>query len=154
MESQRKLVPILCEGIDVVKMIFFKKLKIYLVEKYPHREAGYAGKLAGTIINRLFGTSNMERGFTAFQEDNAPIIEDELSRLAVAFPEMRIPLTDALRTQFLCDQQEGIDSSSILTQAQTLGILMVDRDIPMPAQFIHLVRELGSKLDLLRTDLR
>ncbi|MCE5242946.1 MAG: hypothetical protein LLF99_07080, partial [Desulfobacteraceae bacterium] len=69
--------------------------------------------------------------------------------LAGRFPEMRIPLTDALRIQAVCDFQEGMDTSSVLERAKQSGILIVDRELPLPAPFMNLVRKLGSAFGLL-----
>jgi hypothetical protein len=63
--------------------------------------------------------------------------------------ELRIPLTDALRIQSLCDHQERLNSTATLQQAQKLKILLTDRDLPLPHSFIELVRRLGSKFGLL-----
>ena len=63
--------------------------------------------------------------------------------------ELLIPLTDGLRTMVLCDHQEGSDSSQILQHAQDLGLLLSDRNLPMPHTFIDLVRRLGQAYGLL-----
>ncbi len=154
MEVENKLIPTLREGVDIIKMIFFKKLKERLVARHPGSEVSYPGKLAGAIVNDLFGTPNMEVPFALFVEENRSIIEEEMQNIAVRFPDMRIPLTDALRIQFLCDHQEGVDSTAVLTRAKDLGILMVEREIPMPASFMNMVRRLGSALKILSPQAR
>lgn len=149
MEYENRLIPVLREGVDVIKMIFYKKLKIQLCKKYPHRSVDYINRLAGAIINALFGTPNQAEPFATFVADNKFFIKLELKNIAKDLPEMRLPLTDALRVQFLCDHQEGIDSSQILTLANQLGILALEREAPLPAKFMALVRKLGGSLDLL-----
>lgn len=137
------------EGVDVIKMIFFKKLKTYLSDKYPDREALYINKLSGAIMNDLFGTPNPEEPFASFARENESLIRKEMENIATEFEEMRIPLTDALRVQCLCDHQEGIDSSSILVRARELNILLIDREVPLPSHFMNLVRKLGGAFNLL-----
>lgn len=149
MAFESKLVPILREGVMVIKMIFFKKLKGYLSRKYPGGETAYINKLCGAIINDLFGTPNTEESFATFVKENRARIEEEMRHIAGEFEEMRIPLTDALRIQFLCDRQEGIDSSAILFRAKELQILLVDREVPLPARFLDLVRKLGGACNFL-----
>jgi len=149
MHYESKLIPIMREGVDVIKMILFRKMKGSFSAKYSNRDAQYVNKLAGAVINELFGTPNTEEPFATFQEKNQSAIKQEVRNMPAEFPEMRIPLTDALRVQFLCDHQEGIDSSFILTQADELGILIIDREVPLPAHFMNLVRKLGSSFDLL-----
>jgi hypothetical protein len=51
--------------------------------------------------------------------------------------------------QFLCDRQAGIDSAIVLSRADQLGLLVTEREIPLPATFMNLVRTLGSRLNLL-----
>lgn len=149
MEYENTLIPILREGIDVIKMVFFKKLKHHLAQKYAGQESSYINLLAGAIINEVFGTPNHEQPFVSFVDQNQTRIQQETHDIATEFPELRRPLTDALRVQFLCDHQEGIDSSPILTRAKELDILLVERDAPLPGQFMGLVRKLGSSLELL-----
>jgi len=146
---EHTLIPVLREGVAVVKMILFKELKPYLGEKYPQRGAEFAGRLSGAVINELFGTPNPDPTFAAFAQAHRVIIHDELGLLAVRHPNLRIALTDALRIQFLCDHQENIDSSAVLSRADELGILVVERELPLPATFMNMVRTLGNRLNLL-----
>ncbi|MFP5213699.1 MAG: hypothetical protein ACLGPL_09990 [Acidobacteriota bacterium] len=149
MEEDSKLIPILIEGVEVVKMVFFRKLKSYLSVKYPARDVMYINRLSGAVINDLFGVKNQTEPFATFAEENSFFIREELKNIAKEFQEMRIPLTDALRIQFLCDHQEGVDSTAVLEQAKELGILIEDREVPLPARFLSLVRKLGSAFGIL-----
>ena len=144
-----KLIPIMREGVEVIKMIFFKQLKEYLLANRPERDSAYCGRLAGGIINSLFGTENAAEPYASFAAANTEHIDREMSNIELAFTEMRIPLSDALRVQFLFDSMEGIDSSAILIQADKLGILLHDRPVPMPKHFLDLVRRLGRGFNLL-----
>ena len=148
-EYESKLLPIMREGADIIKMIFFKKLKERLSAKHMHRDQQYINKLTGAIVNDLFGTPNTQQPFATFVEENLFFIKLEMKSIATELQELRIPLTDALRVQFLCDSQEGVDSSAVLLHAKELGILIVDREVPLPAKFMNLVRRLGSSYDLL-----
>lgn len=149
MEVESRLIPILREGVDVIKMVLFRKLKIQLASKYAEQEPTYINQLAGAIINGLFGATNTAEPFARFYRQNETTIEKELANIASELAEMRVPLTDALRVQFLCDHQEGIDSSVMLTRARHLDVLLLDREVPLPAHFLSLVRKLGSACDVL-----
>ncbi len=149
MTVESQLVPSLREGVFMTKMIFFKKLKGRLAQKYPERDAADVSKLCGAIVNRVFGTPNTEEPFATFEAQNSLLIEDEMGRIGTEYADMRIPLTDALRIQFLCDHQEGVDSSSTLALAKSLNILLVDREAPLPDKFLNLVRRLGTSLGFL-----
>ncbi|HIJ90297.1 MAG: hypothetical protein OEV89_05960 [Desulfobulbaceae bacterium] len=149
MTFESKLIPILREGVEIVKMISFKKLKEALILKHPDREGPFIAKLAGALINAIFGTPALEEPFVVFARSHAKLIAQEQAQLGAMLEELRIPLTDALRIQALCDHQEGLDSTATLRQAQEQGILLADRDLPLPHRFIELVRRLGSGFGLL-----
>jgi hypothetical protein len=149
MAFESKLIPILREGVELVKMICFKRLKETLAKKHPDRDPAFIARLAGALVNAIFGTPALAEPFAVFVLNHANLIADEQTRVGAMLEELRIPLTDALRIQSLCDHQEGQDSTAILRQAQSLGILMPERDLPLPHSFIELVRRLGSGFGLL-----
>lgn len=149
MTFESKLIPVLREGVEIVKMISFKKLKEALTAKHPTLEAPLIAKIAGALVNTIFGTPAYEEPFAIFARNHANLIAHEQAKVGAMLEELRIPLTDALRIQALCDHQEGRDSTATLKQAQALGIFMADRDLPMPHSFIELVRRLGSAFGLL-----
>ena len=148
-EFESKLVPVLREGVSLVKMILFKKLKPYISEKYSDRDSAFVGMLSGAMVNDLFGTPNTDEPFGSFYDKNSHLIETELNTLSTEFEDLKIPLTDALRIQFLCDSQEGIDSEFILKQARQLNILIIDREVPLPNSFTTLVKQLGVAYGML-----
>ena len=147
--AQSKLIPVLRDGVDVVKIIVFKELRDHFTGKYPGRDADYAGKLGGAVLNTLFGTPNDQPPFTGFVEENRDEIETAMASIAGNFEHLKIPMTDALRVQFLCDSLEGIDSEKILETALSLGILIEDRPVPLPKTFMQLARKLGVAYEIL-----
>ena len=148
-EFESKLLPVLREGVDVVKMTFFHRLMNHLDAQHPGREAAFIKMLAALVVNDIFCTPNPTESFVFFLSDNRSLIHKTLKEVPLEFADMMVPLTDALRIQVLCDKQEGIDSLSILAHANELKILLVPMQIPLPASFMQMVRELGSKHDIL-----
>jgi len=148
-ELESKLILIMREGVEVIKMIFFKQLKDYLLANYSGGDGAYCGRLAGSVVNTLFGTENPAEPFASFADANRERIARELKNIPLVFEEMRIPLSDGLRVLFLCDSMEGIDSSPVLVRADELGILLHDRPVPLPKNFLELVRRLGKSFNLL-----
>ena len=144
MSDEIRLIPVLRDGIHIIQMVLFKMLRSGLEERYPSWSRTDIGRLAGALINGLFGTPNREEPFLSFAKAHAALIDEEIGRLAAEYPEMRIPITDALRVQFLCDSREGRDSEAALARARDLGILILDRDVPMPDRFMALARTLGE----------
>ena len=150
----RKFIPSLREGVDMVRMIFFKRLREDLVQKYPDEDSASQGMLAAAVMNELFGTPNPEPRFAKFREDNSARINKELAAVAEMGQDIRIPLTDALRVHFLCNVQEGLESdeATVLAKAQELGILLVEREVPLPKGFMKLVHRLGQAHGFIKSD--
>jgi hypothetical protein len=149
MELESKLVPILREGIEIVKMIFFKQLQLYLVKKFPDREKTFINKLAGAVINQYFGIVHQDKIFVQFAADHHETVDLILREVSQHIEIMRIPLTDALRILVLCDYQEGVDSANLLVMSKEYGILLVEREMAMPNKFIELTRKIGESFGLL-----
>jgi hypothetical protein len=149
MEFTTRLIPLMRECIEVVKMIMFKRLREHLELNHPERDGIFLSRLTGAVVNELFGTPNDQEPFASFILENRGLISAELKVLGQTLPEMRIPLTDALRMQTLCDLQEGNDSSSLLDQARELDLLLSDRDLPLPHTFMDMVRKLGAAFGLI-----
>lgn len=152
MQFDSKLLPVLREGVNVIKMIFYKELKSYLSKKYDKKRPGFSVKLSGAILNELFGTPNTKEPFASFNRENRILIDKEMGKISEKFKDLRIPLTDALRIQFLCDSQEGTENDSILINAKNLDILLVDRQVPLPRTFMELSRKLGVSHNILNPD--
>jgi hypothetical protein len=148
-QVEMKLVPVLREGVNVVKMIFYKNLRAHLGKKHPDRTPEHIGRLSGAVLNELFGCPNAAEPFKSFAEKNRAAIDRELHQVAADFEPFRIPLTDALRVQFLCDSREGVDGQAVLSRARDLGVLIVDREVPLPKTFMNQVRRLGVAFNLL-----
>jgi hypothetical protein len=146
--EQSKLIGALREGVALVQMVFFKEIKVILEKKHPDKDLSSYLMLAGAITNELFGTPNPEEKFVAFRQENRALIEEEMSGLAESLPHLRNSLTDALRVQTLCDNQEGIDDPGVLQTAEALGVLVKDRNLPLPSSFMTLVRGLGEQYQL------
>jgi hypothetical protein len=151
METESKLLPVLRDAVSIVKMVLFKELKPHLMANYPQQDSAYIGLLAGAVVNELFGTPNNSPNFERFRADNLTCIENEIGSISEYFDNLQIPLTDALRVQFLCDSLVGIDGSPTLAKAEALGILLVDREVPLPKAFMAMVRRVGAAHKILQS---
>jgi len=144
-----KLVPVLREGIDIIKMVLFKELKPFLEKRYPKTDLDDITLLSGTIVNELFGVENIKEPFASFKRKNEQIIKKEVAAIATNFDHLHIPLTDALRIQYLCDSHENVDSKNVLERAKNLNIILPDREVPLPGAFMSLVRSFGVAYKIL-----
>jgi len=149
MSFESKLIPVMREGVEVIKMVFFKKLGASLAEKHPEWDSKFGSMITGAVVNIIFDTQNTQEPFASFNEKNRDLIASEVNSVASRLEEMRIPLTDALRMQALCDQMEDIDGSKVLELARDNGLLIEDRDLPLPPGFIDLVRRMGKAFGLI-----
>ena len=150
MEPKSKLLPVLRDAVSIIKLVLFKELKTHLKQKYPQEDATGISRLTGAVVNELFGTPNTSTEFAQFAAENEQRIQSELEMLSANFEHLKIPLTDALRVQFLCDSLEGIDSGPALKNAESHSILMVDRDVPLPKTFMAMVRRVGAAHNILQ----
>jgi len=151
MKDQRGLIESLREGVDVVRMVFFIRAKKSLQARYGHKDDEFKRLLSAAILNRLFGTPNPQSPYREFSEEHAELVDQELKRVPEEFPDLLIPLTDALRIHFLCNHCEGMPdlSAEILAQAREYGILLEDRDVPLPKGFMNLVYRIGKAYGLI-----
>lgn len=147
----KKFIPTLREGVDMVKMIFFKDLRNYLQGKFREKEPAYCGMLAGAMMNELFGTPNHNEKFKSFTHANSERVRQELGNVAHEFKDLCILLTDALRIHFLCNHQEEIkdNNEEILVKAKEYGILIEERDVPLPKGFMELTNTVGKARGLI-----
>lgn len=143
--QKSELINVLREGIAVVQMVLFKELRQLFSVKYPQQDFTMKSMMAGAIINKLFGADNPEEKFQKFNQDNYALIEQEILGLKGQFPGLQKSITDALRVQTLCDSQEGEDTTAVLKQAEEAGVLLKDRELPLPSTFMTLVRRLGEE---------
>ena len=148
-EKQSQLINSLREGIAVIQMILFKVVKENLTKKHPLNESTFLSMLAGSITNEVFASHNMEEKFVHFRKENRAEIEQELLSLRTDNPQLCAKITDALRIQTLCDNQEGKNSSDTLVRAKELGILVKEREVPLPSTFMAVVRLLGEEHNLI-----
>ena len=154
-ETNSQLIPVLREGLSVVQMIVFKEIRASLTDKYPGFTPGDLSMLAGAIVSELFGSPNPGEKFVHFRKKNWGIIEQELLSLHSDKPMLCAPITDAPRIMALCDSREGNgDGSAVLIRANELGILIKDREIPLPSSFMTLVRNLGKEHNLILPPVR
>jgi hypothetical protein len=149
MAFEPKLVPTLREGIHVIKMVLYRELKSVLISR--HREMGptHAKHLTGAVVNELFGVTHPESAMGTFAKENQNAVENASRLILEELDHLRIPLTDALRIQFLCDCHEGIDSTAVLEKAQKRDLLIAEREVPLPGAFMNIVRSFGRSYGIL-----
>ncbi|MCK5517061.1 MAG: hypothetical protein KAI39_09325 [Desulfobulbaceae bacterium] len=148
-EKKSQLIASLREGVAVVQMVLFKEIKARLMNKLLSKNQTFLSMLAGSVTNEVFGSQNPEKKFETFRQEHMGEIEQELLSLRTDMPKLCAKVTDALRIQTLCDHQEGEDSSETLIRAKESGILIEEREVPLPSAFMTIVRLLGEEHNLI-----
>jgi len=139
-----KVIPVMREAILTMQMLLFKALRQSIHARHIDRTEPEQTKLAGAVINNLFGTLPADAAVTAFGAANRELMERELRELAVTCAPLMPLLTDTLRMKTICDNQEGIHSIPTLLMAKALGILQEERELPLPSTFMREVRRLAA----------
>lgn len=140
-----KLLPVMREAVITVQMILFKRIRESIGKRYPEQTDAECVKLAGAVVNNLFGTQPTDPEVTTFGAANRDLVERELREISRHCQDLVPFLTDALRMKTICDNQEGIHSIPSLLMAKALGILQEERSLPMPSTFMLSVRNLAVK---------
>jgi hypothetical protein len=147
MEFGPQLVPTLREGIDVIKMVLYQELKSLLLLR--HGDPAYVNKLTSAVVNDLFGIIHPGTAIEIFSQANQDAVEKVFQMISTQLDHLKIPLTDALRIQFLCDSHESLDSTAVLEKAEKRKLLLVERDVPLPGAFMNTVRSFGRSYGIL-----
>lgn len=149
-QLDNKVVPVMREAITMIQMVLFKQLQEDIDSRTSDLAENEQRRLAGAVVNNLFGTEPADAEITAFASKNRARVEEELRNIAERFPKLCPFLTDALRMKAICDNQEGIHSIPSLLMAKALGILQEDRALPMPSTFMISVRTLAAQDGLVK----
>ncbi|MCL1979787.1 MAG: hypothetical protein FWG62_01765 [Proteobacteria bacterium] len=143
-----KVIPVMREAILTMQMLLFMVLRQSIHDRYVDWTEPEHTRLAGAVINNLFGTRPADAAVAAFGAANRELVERELRELALTCAPLMPLLTDTLRMKTICDNQEGIHSIPTLLMAKALGILQEERELPLPSTFMQKVRGLAAEYGL------
>lgn len=138
-----KLIPVMREAVVMVQMILYRRLEENIRARRTDLADGEHRKLAGAVVNNLFGTQPEDEAVIVYGRENRDLVEEELRQLAGRVTKLIPFLTDALRMKTICDNQEGVHSIPSLLIAKELGILQEERSLPMPSTFMMSTRNLA-----------
>ncbi len=143
-EIDSKIMPVMREAIAIVQMVLYKQLQNSISTRYEESSTEEQQRLAGAVVNNLFGTEPLDKEVVEFAKENRELVEKELHTIAELLQPLCPYLTDALRMKAICDNQEGTHSIPSLLMAKALGILQEERALPMPSTFMLSVRTLAQ----------
>lgn len=144
-QQANRLLPVLQEGVEIVKMILYRQIQGFIAQRLPELEPAGQRQLAGAIINDLFAAPHeLPAATAALIQAQREAIDRERITFFTDHPEQKLVLTDALRVQTLCDLSAGHPDPRLLQRAEAAGLLLTDRELPLPHTFIDLARRLGK----------
>lgn len=146
---ESKLIPMMREAVETVQVVLFSRLKQCYAKEYPELSAKEQARLSGAVVSDLFGTPSTDPENRAFVKENFFLIEEKLKCVAEEIEDLLGIVTDALRMQVICDNQEGVNTLPTLLRAKAVGVLQEERVLPMPSTFMLAVRTLGSEIGVL-----
>ncbi|CAK8717502.1 MAG: hypothetical protein D3920_04895 [Candidatus Electrothrix sp. AW2] len=145
-----KIIPVMRQAITTVQMILFQHLKKSIFQRYTDFSEKEKIRLAGSVVNNLYGSDAVDSQVNLFARNHRELVEKELRDLSKHVAELIPHITDSLRMQTLCDNQEGIHSMPCLLLAKELDLLDEERELPMPSTFMQSVRKLGAETGLVK----
>ena len=80
-EFDSKLIPILREGVEIVKMALFKEIQNHVKKSYPDEESQFCNMLTGSVLNEIFSQPNHEEPFASFAIENS----DNIKKIVLGF---------------------------------------------------------------------
>lgn len=149
LQIDNKVLPVMREAITMVQMVLYKQLMADMCTRQEISDRDQQ-RLAGAVVNNLFGTQPADAAVSSYGAENRELVEEELRSIAERLGTLCPFLTDALRMQAICDNQEGIHSIPSLLMAKALGILQEERALPMPSTFMLSVRTLAAQHGLVK----
>ena len=80
--SRTSVLPMMRDAITTVQMVLFQTLRQSLRERQAELDETLHTRLAGAVINNLFGTRPVDEAVSAFAAANRDLVEAELRGLA------------------------------------------------------------------------
>lgn len=139
-QGTSRLLPLMREAVLMVRMLLHRQLLQDFAAQRPELAPEDRVRLAGALINDLFGTLPADEGVVAFARAQRALVEAAMRGLAAHSGKLRPLITDALRMHCICDGQEGVNTTASLLMARAIGLLEEERPMPMPSTFMLAVR--------------
>lgn len=116
--GDNRLLPLMREAVLMVRMLLHRQLLQDFAAQRPELAPEDRVRLAGALINDLFGTVPADEGVVAFAWAQRALVETAMRGLAAHSGKLRPLITDALRMHCICDGQEGVNTTASLLNGQ------------------------------------
>ncbi len=136
------------KGVDIVKLVLYKVLTEDYLGDYKSEGEDFCKDLAATTVNEIFNDHNETT--SSFLKRNKENIEKGIINLGEKHPDLKQPVTDALRIFVQANWMLSGDSKyysdlTVFQNAMDRGIFIKGGDPPEPASFLKMVEELAVK---------
>ena len=147
MFGKKRLAKKMIQGVNTVRLVLYKVLVDDFSEKYEEEEEEYLKTMAGVTVNEIFG-SHDETSQETF-DNNKQIIINEIVNIGTKHPELKRPITDAIRVliqaTFMLNGRMPENQEAIFKNAMGRGIFIKGGDNPKPDTFLEMAEALGRK---------
>ncbi|MBW2594709.1 MAG: hypothetical protein JRC93_01790 [Deltaproteobacteria bacterium] len=138
------------QGVDVVKLVLYKILTDEFSEKYQNNGEEFYKTLAAALINEIFCCHN-EMSRSVFDENKNTVI-DEIKNLGTNHPELKRPITDALRASvqanFMLSGKMQDNFEEVFNNAIERDIFIKGGEKPEPKTFLEMTEKLIQKYNI------
>jgi len=153
MFGKKRLASKMIQGVDIVKLVLYKILIDDFSYKYKEKEEKFYKFFASSLINEIFGCHNSET--QELFNNNEEIAVKEIKEIGINHPELKKPITDALRVFIQANQM--LDSKTmknndyvmdLYKRAIERGIFIKEGESPSPDTFLKMTEELSNKYNI------
>ena len=137
-------------GVDVVKLVLYKILTDEFSKKYQNNGDEFYKTLAAATVNEIFCCHN-ENSKSVFDNNKKTVI-NEIKNLGTNHPELKRPITDALRVfiqaNFMLSGKMQDNFEEIFNNAIERNIFIKGGEKPEPKSFLEMTEKLIQKYDV------
>lgn len=153
MFGKKRLAQKMLQGVNIIKVVLYKLLTDNFAEKYKEKGEYFYKTLAAAMINEIFGCHNPESK-EVFNK-NKKIVEEEIKILGSKHPELKRPITDALRVFIQANYMLGSNTMKNMDHVENLynkaverGIFIKGGEAPSPEPFLQMADDLIKKYNV------
>jgi hypothetical protein len=146
-QAKKELCEKMLNRVDIIKLVIYKVAKKDLSEKFADMDL--CAKIAGAVANEIFCSHTA--GSEIVMQANGEFVINEIRNLAVNHPDLKQPITDALRVHFFAKVELGeLTGEGVLElfdKATERGIFIPGGTAPNPDEFLAMATRLYLKYE-------
>jgi hypothetical protein len=140
-------------GVDIVRLVLYKVFIDDYSKIYNDKGMPYCKSLAAASVNEIFNSHNEKT--EGFFNKNKDIIVNGIISLGKNHPDLKRPITDALRvfvqaSWMLSGNTKYYSDLTIFQKAMDRGIFIAGGEHPEPKPFLEMVEKLARKYNLFK----